>query len=105
MTTYYVRVTGSNSNNGLSAGAAFLTLAKAATVVAAGDLVHVGAGTYRETISLSTSGTAGNAIQWVADYDGLYTGDAGDVVHTSFTTNDTTASSSSAPLNLNGKGY
>lgn len=90
MTTYFVRMTGSDSNNGLTAAAAFLTLGKAATIVAAGDTVWVGAGVYRETLTISTSGTNGSPVTWTADVDGAQTGDAGEVRLNPVTPNDFT---------------
>lgn len=53
-TTYYVdAATGSDSNAGTSTGAAFLTIAHALSVVAAGDTVYIKAGTYVQTASLN----------------------------------------------------
>lgn len=40
------------------------------TPVAAGDLVHVRAGVYRELLTVDVSGTAGNAIEYRGDYAG-----------------------------------
>ncbi len=104
MATYYVRKTGSDANAGTSAGAAFLTVGKAITSVAAADTVWIGAGTYRAALTLSTSGSAGNIITWNGDVDGAHTGDAGDVVLTPFTVNDFTAAST-AILTLSGHGF
>lgn len=80
MTRYYVRKNGSDSNNGLTAGAAFLTIDKAANMVAAGDEVMIGAGVYRELVTMDTSGTNGSVITYEADVAGQYTGDAGLVI-------------------------
>ncbi len=78
MTTYYVRKTGSDAAAGTSAGAAWLTIDKAQTVMTAGDTVYVGAGTYREQITCDTNaGTSGSPIRYVADTDGTQTSDAG----------------------------
>lgn len=65
MATYYVRQTvGSDSNNGLSAGSPWATLGKAlgATGILPGDTVWVGAGVYRESVTLAfnTVGTFAN---------------------------------------------
>ena len=84
MATYFVRKSGLDSNDGLSAGAAFLTIDKAASTVAAADTVYVGAGTYRELVTLDTAGTSGNQITYVADVDGSQTGDAGLVIISAF---------------------
>lgn len=64
--TYYVRTDGSDSNAGTadSSGGAWLTISKAASVVNAGDTVHVRAGTYQEYVTLTRSGTAGSPITW-----------------------------------------
>lgn len=61
--TYYVDATnGLNTNNGLSLGAAFKTIQKAADVAQAGDNVLIRGGTYRETVTIPRSGTAGSPI-------------------------------------------
>ena len=73
--TYYVSKSGSDSNSGLSAQAAWLTIGHAAaTVTAAGSTVYVGAGTYHESVTFGNSGTASAPIvfngQGVAIVDG-----------------------------------
>lgn len=50
------------------------------TPVAAGDLVHVKAGVYRETLTVGVSGTVGNPIEYRGDYLGLIWPGAGGVV-------------------------
>jgi parallel beta-helix repeat protein len=60
--TYFVSNTGSNTNTGLSAGTAFLTLQKAASVLIAGDSVLVADGTYAGFDYRGVSGTAGDPI-------------------------------------------
>lgn len=80
MTTYYVRTAGSDENDGLSPAAAFLTIDKAANTVAAGDVVYVGSGVYRELVTMDTSGTSGSVISFIGDVTGRYTGDAGLVI-------------------------
>src|SRR3954454_6912896 len=99
MTNFFVRKTGSDSNNGLSAGAAWLTIGKALTSggVAAGDTVYIGAGIYRETVTASLTNPA-SEVKFVGDIDGAFTGDPGEVVWTSWTTNDATAPASAATL-------
>ncbi|HDM31880.1 MAG TPA: DUF1565 domain-containing protein, partial [bacterium] len=77
---YYVRKIGSDSNDGLSPDNAFLTIQKAASVAQAGDIVFVGAGTYQEKIEIQNSGTAQDPIAFVADTEGTYTGDKGEVI-------------------------
>jgi len=56
MATYYVR-TGSDSNSGTGyqASQAFQTIAKAISVVSAGDTIYVAPGYYNESLSISTS--------------------------------------------------
>lgn len=91
MATYYVRKTGSDSNAGTSAGAAKLTIQAAVNLATtAGDIVYVGAGAYRETVTLAASGSSGNPIQIIGDYSGAQTGDAG-VVRITGSDNDQTA--------------
>lgn len=105
MATYYVRKTGSDSNAGTSAGAAWLTLAKAlgAAGIASGDIVYVGAGVYREVLTVAMTSATGET-RIVADVDGAQTGDPGDVVWTAYTTNDTTAPGA-RPLSLDGRDF
>jgi hypothetical protein len=56
MTDYYVRKTGSDSNDGTNPTTqAWLTIDKAANTVAAADNVYVGAGVYRELVTMDTS--------------------------------------------------
>jgi len=106
MTTYYVRKTGNNSNAGTSAGAAWLTIGKAlgATGIASGDTVYIGAGTYREVVTVNmTSAVAETFI--IGDVDGVQTGDAGEVIWTAYTTNDTTAPANTALLTLSARDF
>jgi hypothetical protein len=110
MTTYYVRKTGSDSNNGLSAGAAFLTLGKlflSATGIVGGDIIYVGAGIYRETIASGgvTLTSPSSEVQIIGDIDGAKTGDPGEVLWTPWTTSDVAAPASVVTCNLNSKDY
>jgi Right handed beta helix region len=72
--TYYVSKSGSDSNSGLSAKAAWLTIGHAALQAKAGSTVYVGAGTYHESVAFANSGTASAPIvfngQGVAIVDG-----------------------------------
>ena len=92
-TTYYVATTGNNSNNGLSANAAFATIAYAATHTLPGDTVLVEDGTYqlsdggfRGDINIGSNGIAGKPItymaqnKWKAKLLGAGTGDGSVVV-------------------------
>jgi hypothetical protein len=83
--TYYVSTTGSNSNNGTLASP-FATLQHANSVVHPGDTVIVENGTYRGDTILTTSGTSGLPItyvagnKWQAKLVGTGTGDGSVVV-------------------------
>lgn len=106
MATYYVRKSGSNGNPGTSPGAAWATLGKAlgATGIASGDTVYVGAGVYRETISVGmVSAVAQTFI--VGDVDGSHTGDPGEVQVTAYTTDDKTAPAAVPVLSLAGRDF
>jgi hypothetical protein len=109
MATWYVRKTGSNSNAGTSAAAAWLTIGHAlasGSGVAAGDSVFVGAGVYRETVTVGISGSSGGgSINLIGDVDGAQTGDAGEVRVTNYLTNDTTAATATAVLNVAAQSY
>jgi len=94
MATYYVRKTGSDGAAGTSAGTAWQTIDKAANTVAASDTVYVGAGTYRELVTMDTSGSSGNQISFIADVTGENTGDPGLVVISAFTNSNTASRSS-----------
>jgi len=99
MATYYVRISGNDSSAGTSAGAAWRTLSKAFTTVAAGDQVYIGAGTYREALTISTAW--GSETKFTGDYTGQYTGDAG-IVYWSAYTNGDRARGGTRPLTTSG---
>ncbi len=105
MTDHFIRKTGSDSNNGLSAGAAWLTIGKAllAGGLSSGDTAYVGAGIYREAITVGITPTGTTSI--IGDVDGSKTGDAGEVRWTAYTTNDTTVANAVAACKLNGKNF
>jgi hypothetical protein len=63
---YYVAPNGSDANPGTQA-APFRTIQKAASVVRPDTTVHVAPGTYAETITSTTSGTASGRIRYVSD--------------------------------------
>lgn len=87
--------------------------------VTTGDTVYIGAGTYRQVYTVGSnlgatfqsngnllSATAAyfnGMINIVGDVTGQFTGDAGMVQLTAYTTNDKTAPSATTLLNLNGK--
>jgi hypothetical protein len=64
--TYYVSNTGSDSNPGTSLSAPFQTISMAATVLVAGDTCYIRGGTYRETLTVQSSGTANAPITFSA---------------------------------------
>lgn len=102
MTTRYVRLSGNDSNNGTSAATAWRTLGKAlgSSGAASGDTIYVGAGTYRELVTVLLKPTAETKV--IGDVTGTYTGDAGEVVLSAYLTNDATApASSDSTLQLN----
>jgi hypothetical protein len=106
MATYYVRKTGSDAAAGTSAGTAWLTIGKAlgASGIASGDTVYIGAGVYRESVTVAmTSATAETLV--IGDVDGKQTGDSGQVIWTAWTTDDKTAPAASDTLNLSGRDY
>lgn len=81
--TYYVRESGRDTDApgwGTNPHAAWRTLAYAATRVQPGDTVHVGAGVYAGGITFQVSGEPGAPIRILADGDGAFTGDAGEVI-------------------------
>jgi hypothetical protein len=92
MATYYIRKTGSDSNAGTSAGAAWLTIGKAlgASGMASGDTVYVGAGVYRESVTVAMT-SPGTETMVCGDVDGKYTGDPGEIRWTAYTTDDKTS--------------
>lgn len=81
MTTYYVGIGGNDASAGTSWGARKLTLNGAEDIpVAAGDTVYVGPGTYRESLTVDVSGSAGNIITYIGDYTGANTSGSKGVV-------------------------
>ena len=67
MATYYVSTTGSNSNNGLSQSAPWLTVAYALGATsgfASGDTLWIKPGVYRETVTVGiTNPTAAHILK------------------------------------------
>src|SRR6185503_8699197 len=104
MTLYYVRKTGSDAAAGTSAGAAWATIGKAllAGGIASGDTVYIGAGIYREAITVGITPTATTNV--IGDVTGQFTGDAGEVRWTGRTSEFGTGASG-IPLNMNNKNY
>jgi len=98
----YVRKSGSDSNGGTSPADAWLTVNHAAQTAALGSTVYIGAGVYRETVNVTITPTASLPVAFVGDVDGSFTGDAGMVQLTAYTTSDTAAPSATTLLNLSG---
>lgn len=69
MATYYVKKTGNDSNAGTSESLAWLTVTKAFQTAAAGDIVYIAPGIYREKPTVANSGTSGNKIKFIGDPD------------------------------------
>lgn len=86
MTTYYVRTSGSNTNNGLTAATAFATIAKAVSMPNP-DAIWVGGGTYRISSGITLPSTGGIIT---GDVDGSQTGDPGEVIITTYSADNTT---------------
>ena len=105
MTDYYVRKTGSDANDGTNPTTqAWLTIDKAANTVAAADNVYIGAGVYRELVTMDTSGNSSNQISFIADVDGEQTGDAGLVIISAYA-NETSVASRTACLDPDGRTF
>jgi hypothetical protein len=105
MTTYYVRKTGSDGNDGTNPDTqAWLTIDKAANTVAAADTVYVGAGVYRELVTMDTSGSSGSQISFIADVDGEQTGDAGLVIISAYA-NETSVATRASCIDPDGRTF
>jgi parallel beta-helix repeat protein len=79
--TYYVRQTvGADTQDGLSAGSAWRSIARLSTAMHAGDTAYVGPGLYREQITVLNDGQPGARLVFVADTTGQHTGDPPGVV-------------------------
>ena len=65
--SFYVATTGSDSSGDGSSGKPWATINHADSVIKAGDMVHVAAGTYRSSVHTTRSGTAGARITFVSD--------------------------------------
>jgi Calx-beta domain/Right handed beta helix region len=69
--TWYVAPTGNDGNVGTTPGQALRTVQEAANRTAAGDLVSIAPGVYRESVSVPTSGTASAPIVYRGSGDGV----------------------------------
>lgn len=72
----YVRVTGSDTNNGADPANALRTIGKATQLARSGYLIIVGPGTYREGVTTVAVGAAPQGVQFIADLAGAQTGDS-----------------------------
>ncbi|MBO9605848.1 MAG: carbohydrate binding domain-containing protein [Paenibacillaceae bacterium] len=77
--TYYVATNGSDSNSG-SIGSPFRTIQHAADVTAPGDTVLIRGGTYRESVTVTRSGTASEPIVFAPYEDESVTISGADLV-------------------------
>ena len=106
MATYFVRQSGNDSNAGTSAALAWRTLTKAlgAAGISSGDTLYVGAGAYRELITVNmTSATVNTNV--IGDIDGAQTGDVGEVILTGYLQGDWSGNTAGANINLNGRDF
>jgi hypothetical protein len=105
MTDYFVRKSGSDGAAGTSAALAWATVGKAlgSSGIGSGDRVFIGAGVYRELVTVNGTYTANTQV--IGDVDGALTGDPGEVRLTGFTTNDTTGGGANPTLRVNGKNF
>ncbi|MEM8835302.1 MAG: FG-GAP-like repeat-containing protein [Planctomycetota bacterium] len=78
-TDFFVRTSGDDTNDGLSAETAWRTLSKAASSAQSGDTVYIGAGVYEQQLRPSHSGQPGGPVRFIADTTGVHTGDLGPV--------------------------
>lgn len=96
MTVRYVGIGGDDGATGLSWALRKATLNGAEnTPVAAGDVIYVGPGTYREMLTQDVAGTAGNPITYIGDYLGTNTDGVGGLVRITGSDDDLTATRAS----------
>jgi hypothetical protein len=94
-------------NSGLTwtVGGALLTIGKSMAStnppLAGGDTVYIGAGTYRETVTVGVA-DRGQYIYWIGDVDGSHTGDSGMIYFTSYSPTWRQTVGSGTVLNLGG---
>ena len=73
--TYYVSPTGNDANNGLTPETPFRTIQKAANAAVASQVIEVQAGTYNESVLITTSGTQDNLIIFRANGEVIIDGE------------------------------
>jgi hypothetical protein len=89
MATLYVGPGGNDANNGLSWASRRLTLNGIEDrPVVAGDVVYVGPGVYRETLTIDVAGTSGSPITYIGDVTGEHTDGVGGIVRITGSNND-----------------
>lgn len=105
MTTYYAGVGGNDANNGTSYALRKLTIQAAVNLATtAGDQVLVSPGTYRETVTMGSSGSGGSPISLIGDYTGVNTSGVRGVVRITGSNDDITATRTS-PIIATTKNY
>lgn len=108
MTLYYADASRpDDTGDGLSIPTAKKTIQAAENLnPAAGSIIHVRQGTYRETATLGVSGSAGNQIEIRGDYTGAIFGDPpGGVVRITGSDNDQTATRANCIVNSAPRAY
>lgn len=109
--TFYVKLTTTGSGNFVAGtaqawvvGGAWQTISKAVnstnTGIVAGDSIYIGGGTYREILSVTTTGSAGSLLNYIGDVDGFITGDMGEVICTGFLNGDFAVASANQQVAL-----
>jgi hypothetical protein len=76
---YYVRTSGSDTNNGTSRTTAFRTVQRALNAANPGDIVYVGGGTYTENLTTVRAGTNATTGQIQIIGSNTQTGDTGTI--------------------------
>lgn len=106
MTVRYVGIGGSDSNDGLSWANRKATLNGVEdTPVQAGDVVYVGPGNYRETLTVDVAGTNGSPVTYIGDAFGEHTDGIGGLVRISGSNDDVSVTRTSAINAASGKNY
>lgn len=105
MANIYVGPSSAGSANGTSWANRYGTLNAAEDKpVAAGDVVIIGPGTYRETLTVDISGSSGNPVTYEGDYTGAQTDGVGGVIRVTGSDNDQTPTRNNA-VSASGKNY
>jgi hypothetical protein len=91
MTIYYVGKGGNDGNDGESWATRRLTLNSIENLLAAGDTLYIGPGTYRETWTIDQNGSSGQPIVAIGDQTGENTDGVGGTVRITASDNDYTA--------------